>query len=243
MVRRVGEAAVADRTGRVLDQIDHVLRAVHVARTEPEVAPLAQHRLAEVDVGAGVVLAADADDLVTAAAGHLDAQLAPGVNVAALTVEFGQLLQRNLVERVVGMDVHRQRVEADDELDRLVAVSARQLDLGVLHLAARVRDVDRAVDHCRDTGPRPAARHRDDGLGRHGGVALGPRLGHIDQSVGALVLDQVAGTAAAAGDEQGGGKHQSEQGERESCLHMTGIPYNSRFSTPAERSRRFVNNP
>ncbi len=96
--RRVRKTAVADRAGRVGDQVDDVLRAVHVAGSELVVGLLAEHRLLEVDVRARVVLPADADDLVRVAAGDLDFQRAPGVESAALTVDLLELGDGNLVD-------------------------------------------------------------------------------------------------------------------------------------------------
>ena len=201
----VGETAVADGARCLRHQVDDVLRAVHVARPQLVVALLAQHRLAKVDVGARVVLPADEDDLVARASRHLDPEVGPALDIAPLAVDLGELLDRDLLDRIVVVEEDREGIVAHHELAGVGPGRLGRLQLLGLDLAARIGDVDSAVDQGRHAGAGAAAGDGDGDVGRHRLVGFGPSLGDVDQRVGAFVLDdgarsRTALTAAAAGD-------------------------------------------
>ena len=101
------------------------------------------------------------------------------------------------------MDEHRQGIVADDPLHRIDTVGAGGLQLLVLHFAAGIGNIDSAVDHRRNAGARSAPGDGDDHVGIDFLVGLRPGLGDVDQRVGALVLNDRAGTApTAAGNGQ-----------------------------------------
>src|SRR5437867_1885797 len=102
--RGVAHAAVADRGLRVRHQLDDLLGAAHVARPELEVL-LVEHVLAKELVGARAGLAADADDLIVRDARDLDPELRPLRDVAAFGEDLGELVEGDLVGRVVLVDV------------------------------------------------------------------------------------------------------------------------------------------
>ncbi len=87
------------------------------------------------------------------------------------------------------MNEHRQRIEANHVLDRILAGFLGFFELFLFHLATGVGDVDGAVDHGRDAGAGAAAGYGDRDFGFDRLIFFGPGLGHVDQGVGTLVLD------------------------------------------------------
>ena len=98
MVRGVGQATVADRTGSFLYQVNDILGAMHVQGALTKLALLAEHRTLEVGVGAGIILATHHHDLLVLAARHLDTEIGPLGGFAATLVDFPQDLAPLLLE-------------------------------------------------------------------------------------------------------------------------------------------------
>ncbi len=195
----VSHAAVADRAGRIGHQRHDVHRAVLVDRAQLVLAVLAHHRLAKVDIRAGAVLAADADDRVAAAAVGIDAQLRPAGDLSAFAVDFGEVLQRDRIQRVVLVDVDRQGIVADDDFARVGVppLPVRARFLRVFHLPAGVGHVAVAVDQAGDAHARTAAGNLNDRLGMAGVVVFRPRLCQVDHRVRAFDTHPFGGRSAA----------------------------------------------
>jgi len=99
-------------------------------------------------------------------------------------VNLRELLNRDGLERVVLVDVHRERVEGDDEFRGVRTVSAAcSLTFGGSHLSTRGSQIRGSVDETGNADAGAAARN----LYRHGRpyrlVVLRPRLDEIDHGV------------------------------------------------------------
>src|SRR5258706_6719842 len=100
----VAESAVAEGILGFGNQIDNVFGAVHVTRTELEVGFFANNDFTEIVVSSGVVLAADANDVV-AVFGHLDAEIGPLVDLAPFAIDFSELFHGDFGDGIAGVDV------------------------------------------------------------------------------------------------------------------------------------------
>ena len=91
------------------------------------------------------------------------------------------------------MEKYRQRIIADHVFNRGLPALCGQGDLLLLHFAAGVGDIDRAVDHRGNAGPRTAAGYGNGHLRIFLTIGLSPGLGDVDECIRALVLDGGAG--------------------------------------------------
>ena len=146
---------------------------MHVTRAQAEVA-VAQHRSAKIGVGARIVLAADDHDFLVLAARNLNAQVGPGPVAAVITVNFGELLQADLIQGIVGVQEYGECVEPHDVLDGVLAIVLRQFEFLVLYRPAGIGDIDGSVDQRRDSGAGAAPADRNDNRRIDFLVGLGP---------------------------------------------------------------------
>ena len=131
VIRGVSKTAVADGARGILNQVDHVFGAMHVACAEAEVT-FTEHRSAEVGVGAGIVLPADDHDLLIFASRHFHAQVGPGRVASVVTINLGKLFNADLTEWVVCVQENRECVETNNVFDGILAILFSQLEFLVL---------------------------------------------------------------------------------------------------------------
>ena len=119
--------------------------------------PLAQHMVPEEFVRAGTGLPVHPHNPVTA---RRDArtQLGPTAEAAAHPVDLRQLVDRNLLQRIIVMNKNRQSIAADHELLWVLpGIGASFGSFFGLQVTAAVRDVDGAFHERRDALPGTAA--------------------------------------------------------------------------------------
>ncbi len=197
----VADAAVADAVEILGDALHHRGRAGLLLDVVAVVA-LAERDLLEVAVGAGGRVAAVQADRPfrprsVEAGGSPGVDGALGAALEGVREDRVDLGHGQLGQRVVLVDVDRQRVDRDADLRRLVAERLLELvDLAGLHRAAHRADLGRALDQRRRRGRGALALDLDPHVRVQASEALRPEGHQVVERVGA---DRVEATGDAAG--------------------------------------------